>query len=281
MSSYFSQIASRASQTAGPALRPGLDFNPAGPPADGTRPGEKEEAADPFAPAQAPGGLIVPTPVPFPTGSNDPAGSRFEKHQASERPGAPVGPARYFPSHVERSGTPVEPRPVQPSATRYAPERPVTTAGNPDPPTDGTSREKNAPMRPEPGDRAPQKTDRHSPGSEDAILKPQPAFAVGEEAGRPRRKPLEPAAGQEGGPGNGTHPAAVPLRPPPEPAQSPDAGGKKSNRPVPSLVIGKITVEVLPAENPGKPKVVTRVVQATPAPQRAKPSKLSFGLGQL
>lgn len=49
----------------------------------------------------------------------------------------------------------------------------------------------------------------------------------------------------------------------------------------PKLVIGKITVEILPPAVPPPPKVVTRVVQPALTENHSKMSRLSFGLGQL
>lgn len=53
------------------------------------------------------------------------------------------------------------------------------------------------------------------------------------------------------------------------------------NQPVPKLVIGKITVEILPPKLPAPQKVITRVVPSSSNDSHSKSNKLSFGLRQL
>jgi hypothetical protein len=54
-----------------------------------------------------------------------------------------------------------------------------------------------------------------------------------------------------------------------------------TNQPAPKLVIGKITVEILPPKLPAPQKIITRVVQTPAKDNFSKSNKLSFGLGQL
>ena len=49
----------------------------------------------------------------------------------------------------------------------------------------------------------------------------------------------------------------------------------------PKLVIGKITVEILPPIATGPPKTITRVVSPSSKPTSSKSNKLIFGLGQM
>ncbi len=58
----------------------------------------------------------------------------------------------------------------------------------------------------------------------------------------------------------------------------PGSGQVQKEKPAPSLVIGKITVEVLPAQKPVT-KIINQAVK--PRPVTNQPSKFSFGLGQL
>jgi hypothetical protein len=71
------------------------------------------------------------------------------------------------------------------------------------------------------------------------------------------------------------------VQPSQKQAESSMAANSKPNRHTPKLVIGKITVEVLPPEKPALPKIITRLIKNTPASEHSKPGKLSFGLGQL
>jgi hypothetical protein len=65
------------------------------------------------------------------------------------------------------------------------------------------------------------------------------------------------------------------------PLPNPVAPVAKGNRSAPKLVIGKISVEILPPAAPQPAKVVTRVVQAPSYSESSKTNKLRFGLGQL
>jgi hypothetical protein len=55
----------------------------------------------------------------------------------------------------------------------------------------------------------------------------------------------------------------------------------KMNEATPKLIIGKITVEILPPKLPVPQKIITRVVQSSSKNSFSKANKLSFGLGQL
>lgn len=55
----------------------------------------------------------------------------------------------------------------------------------------------------------------------------------------------------------------------------------RNNQVTPKLVIGKITVEILPPPPHQAPKIITRVVQAPSTENHSKINRLSFGLGQL
>ncbi|MBK9225657.1 MAG: hypothetical protein IPL67_00980 [Ignavibacteria bacterium] len=55
----------------------------------------------------------------------------------------------------------------------------------------------------------------------------------------------------------------------------------KTNQPTPKLVIGKITVEILPPVTPTPQKIFTRVVQSASKDSHSRSNKLIFGLGQL
>lgn len=68
----------------------------------------------------------------------------------------------------------------------------------------------------------------------------------------------------------------TPAAPPP-----PAEASSNQPKPAPRLVIGKITVEVLPPDKPVAPKIVNRVIKAPAAAGHSKINKLSFGLGQL
>jgi hypothetical protein len=66
----------------------------------------------------------------------------------------------------------------------------------------------------------------------------------------------------------------------PQPPQQPHANPQKE-KPVPALVIGKITVEIVPAQKPVN-KIINHVVKPQPAASASVyRSKNSFGLGQL
>jgi hypothetical protein len=54
----------------------------------------------------------------------------------------------------------------------------------------------------------------------------------------------------------------------------------RNNQVTPKLVIGKITVEILPPLAQQPPKIITRVVQAPSTENHSKTNRLSFGLGQ-
>jgi hypothetical protein len=55
----------------------------------------------------------------------------------------------------------------------------------------------------------------------------------------------------------------------------------KMNEATPKLVIGKITVEILPPKLPTPQKIITKVVQSPSKDSYSKSNKLIFGLGQL
>jgi hypothetical protein len=56
---------------------------------------------------------------------------------------------------------------------------------------------------------------------------------------------------------------------------------RKNNQQAPKLVIGKITVEIVPPVVQPSTKIITRVVQSPPIENHSKINRLSFGLGQL
>lgn len=55
----------------------------------------------------------------------------------------------------------------------------------------------------------------------------------------------------------------------------------RNNPPTPKLVIGKITVEILPPAAQPSTKIITRVVQSPSTENFSKMNRLNFGLGQL
>lgn len=55
----------------------------------------------------------------------------------------------------------------------------------------------------------------------------------------------------------------------------------RNNQVTPKLVIGKITVEIMPPPAQQASKIITRVVQAPSTENHSKINRLSFGLGQL
>jgi len=55
----------------------------------------------------------------------------------------------------------------------------------------------------------------------------------------------------------------------------------RKNPPTPKLVIGKITVEILPPAAQPATKIITRVVQSPSTENYSKMNRLNFGLGQL
>jgi hypothetical protein len=65
---------------------------------------------------------------------------------------------------------------------------------------------------------------------------------------------------------------------PPVPMESPEPLQKE--KPLPSLVIGKITVEIVPAQKPVN-KIINQVIKSQPSPTSTPRSKFGFGLGQL
>ncbi|MBO9564969.1 MAG: hypothetical protein J7621_19490 [Niastella sp.] len=65
---------------------------------------------------------------------------------------------------------------------------------------------------------------------------------------------------------------------PPAPMESPEPLQKE--KPLPSLVIGKITVEIVPAQKPVN-KIINQVIKSQPSPTATPRSKFGFGLGQL
>jgi len=56
---------------------------------------------------------------------------------------------------------------------------------------------------------------------------------------------------------------------------------RMNNQTAPKLVIGKITVEIVPPVAQPAPKIITRVVQSPSTENHSKINRLSFGLGQL
>jgi hypothetical protein len=65
---------------------------------------------------------------------------------------------------------------------------------------------------------------------------------------------------------------------PPAPTSSQESTQKE--KPPPSLVIGKITVEIVPAQKPVN-KIIHQVIKSQPSTPAAPRSKSSFGLGQI
>lgn len=63
-------------------------------------------------------------------------------------------------------------------------------------------------------------------------------------------------------------------------APIPSQESPQKEKPQPSLVIGKITVEIVPAQKPVN-KIIHQVIKSQPSTSSAPRSKSSFGLGQL
>ncbi len=68
---------------------------------------------------------------------------------------------------------------------------------------------------------------------------------------------------------------------PVEPVRDSNPQVKKNNQAAPKLVIGKITVEIVPPVAQPAQKIITRVVQSPSNENHSKINRLSFGLGQL
>lgn len=285
MTSYFLQITSRANQAVGTALQPAFDFNPARQSTDDKKQGETEEVNYPSSQDKAPDGLIVPTPVPTSTGSENWADPFLSNDETKEKTDVPLVNTRYFSRHVERSIIMNEQKVLQSSATVRAADKPVVTEGatvsGPGQQTNSSSFEKNTRLQPENEQSDEKRTNKPSRDLEEAMNKPQLPLAAAEENRLQRRNRLEPSAENSSGQGKETHHSATPLRPSHILTEGLDARSKRGNKQVPKLVIGKITVEVLPPEKPSLPKVVTRIVQPAAVPQSSKPNKFGFGLGQL
>ncbi len=74
------------------------------------------------------------------------------------------------------------------------------------------------------------------------------------------------------------NPKETRLNPVPPSLGSP---ASKTTKVAPKLVIGKISVEILPADVAKPTKIITRVVQAPTSSNSSKTNILSFGLGQM
>ncbi len=66
-----------------------------------------------------------------------------------------------------------------------------------------------------------------------------------------------------------------------QPANKNPVHADKKHQPAPKLMIGKITVEILPPATTVPPKIITRVVQQNIKPGPSKSNNLIFGLGQM
>ncbi len=259
MRTYFSQVASRAAEAGNIGLQPLVNDSIAQQGADGGKAGAAEDIIYPtLSLDEASPELIVPALLQSASGlenSADPFGGNPPPKRRAE--GSFTG-AAYFSTHAERSVEVIKQQVVQPpSTTPFAEKQPAEAL------------------------RAANDEALYQPANEEVQLRPTQALPAPEETHLQKNKRLEPPAEKAHHHQPKPKDKSTLLHPSPSLAESLATGNKKANKQGAKLVIGKITVEVLPAEKPASPKIVTRVLQGTPASQSSKHSKLGFGLGQL